>query len=860
MGRSAAPGVNSSLLRIKILPPSSPTTVQFRPGLRHVLDRRAKVTAVIGPAGFGKTTAVADWATQDDEPVAWFTVDRFDDRPVMFWRYLTMAVREAFDLAGPPEDTSEEAPADGDSLVSALLGALGSDPVGGVVVLDDLHHIGDPEIVDQLAHFVERAPAGLRFVVLARIRPALPWGRWAMRGLLAEIDEALLAMDDAEASTLMRAAATPGVPDAVLRSVVETAAGWPAALSLAAVALRSSERPEHFARALAERDRLLFDFVAKEVLAALDPGTRDVVGLLSLFDDIDPRRCELLTGVPDGVGLLDGLVRAGLPMVALDPLSSSYRFHALFRDVVAAELRRRRAAELPDLHRRAAEVELAVGDEPSAVRHLIAAGDLDRGFRIVFAPLGDVYRSGSMRRLAEWIDRFPPDFVGADAARAAAYSQVLFWINRSQDADRWNNLARDLAGPEPPVRLAIAIALPKMLIALSRGDTDRLRRQLARLCHRYGPDVLRVDREAMLPTVVAIAALVDEAPDARACVRAIACRPDIPERVVAVGHPTRSAWELFQRGRLDEAQHLADAALDAGARDGNAAVHAVVELYSLLAMLHLERHELEVAADWAARASARVERMDPSLHRLLAESASVAVLEARSGPAEALAVVEGALRRRMPSPIRARYALLAAEIEARTGSPRVAAEWLDGLPATPRRHLVEARIALDRGRSEEAGSLLAGIGPLPLARRVEADLLLARIPTQRQALERALDAGGPAGFVWTFLREGPAVVDAVRRRVEADPHPHRTALGRHLAGTAGSADDRAATRVRQSLTPMELTVLRHMPTHRSYGDIAVELLVSVNTVKTHVRSVHRKLRVGSRAEAVRRAAVLGLLD
>jgi len=429
-----------------------------------------------------------------------------------------------------------------------------------------------------------------------------------------------------------------------------------------------------------------------------------------------------------------------------------------------------------------------------------------------------VYRSGSMRRLAEWIDRFPPDFVGADAARAAAYSQVLFWINRPRDADRWSNLARDLAGPEPPLRLGIAIALPKMMMALGRGETDRVREQLAHLCRRYGPDVMRADREAMLPTVVAVAALVDEAPDARACVRAIACRPDIPERVVAVGHPTRSAWELFQRGRLDEAQDLADAALDAGARDGNAAVHAVVELYSLLAMLHLERHELEVAADWAA------------------------------------------LRRRMPSPIRARYALLAAEIEARTGAPKVAAEWLHGLPATPRRGLVEARIALDRGRYEEVGSLLAGLGPLPLARRVEADLLLARIPTQRQALERALDAGGPAGFVWTFLRDDPAVVDAVRRRVEADPHPHRTALGRHLAGTAGSADDKTATRVRQSLTPMELTVLRQLPTHRTYGEIAAELVVSVNTVKTHVRSVHRKLGVGSRAEAVRRAAALGLLD
>lgn len=862
-------GAASPLLRVKMLPPSCPAQVQVRPGVHEVLDRRARVTAVVGPAGFGKTTAVADWASRSGEPLAWVTIDRFDDRPTLFWRYLTAAIFEAFGLhAGADERAEEGSAPDGESLVADLLVALASRPVAGVVVLDDLHHVGDSELLDQVARVVERAPAGVRFVVLARVRPELPWGRWAMRGMSAEVDEAQLAMDDDEASALVRAATSLELPEEALRCVVEAAAGWPAALRLAAVALGHHDRPERYARTLATHDRLLFDFVATEVLAALAPEVRRAVIVLSLLDDLDPRRCELLAGTADGAGLLDGLARSGIPMVALDPVSATYRFHALFRQVVAAELRRTRAAELPDLHRRAAEVELTVGDEPAAVRHLIAAGDLDSAFRIVFAPLGDVYRNGSVRRLAEWIDRFPPDFIGADAGRAAAYSQALFWINRTGDAIRWSNLACDLAGSEPPVRLGIALALPRMLVALGSGDTDRVRRQLARLCQSYGPEVVRSDREAMLPTVAAIAALVDEAPDARTWVQAIASRPDIPERVLAVGYPTRRAWELFQRGRLDEAQDLAESALDAGARDGRAALHAVIELFSLVANLHLERNELETAAYWACRATERTERMESSSHRFLADAASIAVVEARSGPAAALSVLEGSLRRRTPAAIRDRYFLLGAEIEARTGSLAVAAGWLGGLPPTPRRQLVQARLAVTRGHHHEAEELLAGLGPLPLARRVEAELLRSRLASRpqtprSQTLRGALDVGTSAGYVWTYLREGRAMVDALRTTVDADPRLRRTALGRHLADRANhpvSDADRLAERTRQSLTPMELTVLAHLPSHRSLQEIAAELFLSVNTVKTHSQSVYRKLGVNTRAEAVGRAGTLGLID
>jgi LuxR family maltose regulon positive regulatory protein len=872
-------------VRTKITAPAFGPEALRRPAVDELLDRNARVTVVVGPAGFGKTTAVATWAAAQAVPVAWYTVDAFDARPSVFWGHLAAAVAQAGRPPATGGDADDRSDGDGDgwgtwpepgSEVAGLLGALGPEPDPMVVVVDDLHLVEDATVLEQLAYFVQRAPAALRFVVVARVRPALPWGRWAVRGMLAELPEQVLAMGVAEAAALVRASAEGELADELVDQVVDAAAGWPAALRLAGLMLGRPGRGAPPAGFVLARDRLFFEFVADEVLAGLPTEVRDAVVLLSLLDDLDPQRCESLCGVADGAELLRGLERRGLPLAELDPLAHGYRFHALFRDVLATELARTRGSELAALHARAAQAELAAGDEPAAVRHLIAAGDLDAAFRIVFAPLGELYRTGSMQRMADWIDRFPTDFVASSAERSAAFALAMAYLGRRQDAELWSRLADDIA-VEPSMRLDVSLTLPRLMLALDRGDTDVARAEVAALRARHGAEVLDRDRESQMHTVMAVASLVDERlEDADHWVGAMVRWPDTAERVRAVGQPTRAAWSAFLQGALDRSAALARDALDAGGEAGRAALHALIELYSLQAALALERFDLDEAETWTARAAELVESMHPCLHVHLVERVAVAVVEARAGVEAALTVLTASaasVASTVPPEIGRRVQLLIADLEARAGRTAAAARRLTVLPPSPRRALVAARIAALAGRPEAVETELAalpglavpggavgsggvvGAGAVPRAVRIEAELLRARVAPGSGALARALDAGARDGYVWTFRREGPALTGAVNRAVAAGGGLQDTLLGKSLRAPA-----RRLAEAVVELSEAEQRVLQFLPTHRSFVEIAGELYVSVNTVKTHVRGIYRKLGVSLRSDAVRRAEEFGLLD
>jgi len=840
------------VLQSKITMPLCGPHLVRRAAIEEALDRGARVTTVIGSAGFGKTTAVAAWASRLPAAVAWYTIDAYDNRPSVFWRHLTGAIARVCPLVTAGDESMVWLSSGSEPV--ELVAALGPDPDPTVVVLDDLHLVEDATIFEQLAYFVERAPASLRFVLIARVAPRLPWGRWAVRDQLAEVSEQHLSMNRGEATALVRRSATDEVDGSAVDAVVAAASGWPAALRLAGLTLGTANHTEAYAASVLAQNRLFFAFVAGEVLDNLPGALRETAVVLSLFDDLDPRRCESFCGLADGRALLDDLARRGLPMIALDPDSHGYRFHALFREVLAAELVATRGPDLRDLHLRVAAAELAVGDEPAAVRHFIAAGALDTAFDIVFTPLADMYRNGSLRRMADWIDRFPPDFVSGSAARSAAYALAMTYLGRREEAERWSRLATDLA-VEPPRRLDVAVTLPRVLLALDRGDTEAVRGEVTALRSRHPEEALDRDRDSQVHTAMAIASLADERlDDAAYWVSAIVRRPDLPERARMVGQPTRAAWEAFLRGALDRSAVLARWALDAGGEAGRAAIHAVIELYALQAALALERCDLEQAAYWSARAADRVAHMPPCLHRYLVDRVAIAVAEACSGIEVAMRACRTASHG-APPVLAVRYELVAADIEARAALRKAAARRLATLPPSPRRTLLFARMAAYAGRSEVVRAHLDGLGEVPKALQIEAQLLRARAAAGSDAFAQAVAAGAGAGYVWTYRREGPDVDELLRHALTFD----RQWFDTPLAASLRAGGDRHEA-VRVTLSEAERRVLAYLPSHRSKEEVASELHLSVNTVKTHVSAIYAKLGVGQRDEAVRRARELGLLQ
>ncbi|MGE5211780.1 MAG: LuxR C-terminal-related transcriptional regulator, partial [Acidobacteriota bacterium] len=512
---------------------------------------------------------------------------------------------------------------------------------------------------------------------------------------------------------------------------------------------------------------------------------------------------------------------------------------------------------LAALHRTAATAERAAGDAAAAVRHLLAAGDRQEAFELVFGPVWDLYRSGSTRDLAIWFDQFPDDFVGSDPDRIITFATTLSLMGRLDDAASWNDRATALLGSQESDSSGLTFS--RILVELGRGDTVAVRRQVEALESAVDPGASRWNPPAAIATVLALCALVDDdIVGARRWVEAIADTPALPERARAVGHPARRAWLALEEGRFDEAAQLSDASLAEIGDERRGAAHAITELFVVKVRLATERLDVDAADLWSERAVDLAAELSTPLYRFLAHAAQLGAIELRSGSTTAASVANDLARGEVSEALLPRYQLLAAELAARAGHSDVASHHLADLPATPRRRLVEARVGLGRGGFAPARALLEDTQGLQLRLQIQAELLrYLAAPDEIAHLDRALGLGARRGFVWTYLREGSEIVDALRRLVVADARWGSTRLADALLGQRGTSPTSHA--LIEPLSPKETQVLQLFPTHLSTVEMASQLFVSASTVRTHVKAIYRKLEVNSRSEAVVRAQVLGLI-
>ena len=743
--------------------------------------------------------------------------------------------------------------------MSILLAELDEESEDMVLVLDDVHLVSDDETLDQLAFFLERSPEWLRTVLVSRSDPALPLARWRVRDLLGEIRQQALALTTDEAKELLEGFDGLALSDADAELLIARTEGWAAALQLAGLSLQGRDDASTFLREVLGADRMLFDYVVAEVLDRLPDDEREAVLVLSLLDDIDSRRCTAMTGMPDGQALITRLLARGLPLMPLDAQRQTVRFHQLFRDLVLNELTLRRPMDLVALHRRAAEAERSAGDVPAAVRHHLAAGDADAAFGLVVTPVWDLYRDGRTREAAVWLGQFPDEFVAEDPARMISYAVALTFVGRLDDAASWNR--RATPGVVGDLVLSSELAISWMLVHLSRADTTAVRADFEELGLLGRGDCFDWDPGNRVVAIMAIAALVDEDLDeADTWVAAIEAATSIPGRPSFLSRPARQAWLAIERGSLADAEVYADECLARAGPDLIGGGHALVEVFAVKARLAAERGATDEADAWAERAVDLAAELGDPCHQAIAREATVAAVEARAGAAEAVRRLDQmTVVARLPSALRARHALLTAELDARCGRCDEAERTITALPPGPRRSLVAARIAVDRGRSADVDDLLVVDDRWPMRRRIEAELLRHRANAGESAhLRSALDLGVAAGYVSTYLREGPVVVADLRRAVWGEQRWRSS----RLATALRDGPERPPVVDQPLVEPLsekELQVLQFLPTHLSAIEIAKQSFVSVNTLRTHIKGIYRKLDVNTRSQAVRRAEALGLI-
>jgi LuxR family transcriptional regulator, maltose regulon positive regulatory protein len=862
------------MLASKLTPLRAAFRQVTRPRLFDLLDAGTQqlLTLVSGPAGAGKTTLLASWSASrlPPGPVAWLSLDAGDNDATRFWTYVVAALRESGAVPGDnPLRALDPPPGPDQAFLSHLVGGLAGLPTPVVLVLDDLHDITDPTVLEGLEFLLRHGPAQLRLVLATRVDPLLPLQRLRVGGRLTEVRAADLAFTVAEVAELLAGCELQQqLSEDDVAALQARTEGWAAGLRLAALSLEGQADPHHFVTRLAGDDRTIADYLTGEVLERQPEELRDFLLRTCVVDELSGDLADALTGGDDGESMLARLERANAFVVAVGSGRGSYRYHKLFAELLRYELRRQAPGQPARLHRRAAGwyAERGLGD--SAIQQALLAKDWRYAADLIARHAPSRILRGGAATVHDQVARLPAELVQADpelALLAAAEPRV---------AEPPDEARRD--------RLALLRATMDTALAWQAGDLDRVvvagEAALA-LRTRVATDGLDDDAWAITLAKVGEAAMwaghLEEA------------EPRLREGLAIAGRAGAATVELAYlsqlgllhalRGELGGALRWGGSAEALAAEHGWSSSAQAAGGYLALAWAHYYADDLVESGRYLDRAAASGTGWQPI-------ALAVAILRARlqrargdlTGALGAVAIARRALAGWGPPTALWRWLLLTeAELRGGVGQPQSSRALLESLngsgPLLGGEAVALARLRLAEGDAAGAAETIApcldGAQPggflLVPAEAWLTDALasdaLADHDRAAASLERALGLAEQGGHRRSFLDAGaPArsLLTRYRQRVPA----FWSYVDELLQASAESARvSMAAPKLIEHLTEREQTVLRYLPSLMTYEEIAADLVVSLNTVKTHAHGIFRKLGVTGRRQAVRSARELRLL-
>jgi LuxR family maltose regulon positive regulatory protein len=705
----------------------------------------ARLAAVHAPAGFGKTITVAQWRAAEipGRAFAWVSLDRGDDDPVRLWWLIVSALQRASPavrrqdllalLRVPGPDISGR-------LVPSLVNALAGADERVVLVLDDFHYVKARTCHEQVEELLARMAPPAKMVIIGRTVPPLAVARLRAAGEMTEIGMRELALTPEEAAGLIGAVAGRPLGHRDLARLVDRTEGWPAALYLAALSLRSQPDPGAFVHEFTRGNRYVADYLLEEVIGRQPAHIAAFLTRTAILDRFTAELCDAVTAGKAAAEIIDTLERENLFLVALDESRRWFRYHHLFRQALRARLTSGEPALVPPLHRRASRWFRAHALPEEAIGHALAAGDTDVAVEVMAAHWYAYVNAGRVETVSGWLTGLDDRTVTTNPLAAHTAAWVTALSGQSGAVQRLVPVleASGYDGPLPD-----GLRSPRSSAALLRAT--------------FGFDGIRVMRESA-------AAAVELEDD-----------PASPWHTLAL---TDYGFSLYLSGEPGSAQALRKAVQSGVA--------------------------------------------DPVM-RLTATSVAALVATAEGRLSEGKALADAALR---------------------TAS--------DGLTDAPQASIAVAAGWADEGRLEDARREL--VRALQSRRRLELSPwptleIMFRLAAVLHELGDDAGAAALAAEIDGLLTSLPDGAEAQRARLELLTQRLGTVPGAEPAGKGQ----------RQGLTDRELTVLRMLRGTMSTAEIAHELGLSANTIKTHIRAIYRKLTVSARPAAVTRARELGLL-
>ena len=886
------------LLETKLHVPRRRRSLVVRPRLTGRLSHvwESALTLVSAPAGFGKTTLLAEWladAVTVDRSVAWLSLDPRDNDPARFWAYLLAALDRAVPGIGADARAVLESPQPAtEAVLATLLNSLDDVPGDLAVVLDDYHLVETHDVHEGVAFLLEHLPRQVHVVVTGRADPPLPLARLRARGELLEVRAADLRFTADEAAAYLTGAMGLSLTSGDVDALEGRTEGWIAALQLAALSMQGRDDVGGFIAGFAGDDRYIVDYLVEEVLQRQSEDVRTFLLRTSVLAGLTGPLCEAVTGQAGGRATLETLDRGNLFVVPLDDRRQWYRYHHLFGDVLRARLLDEQPEHVPHLHRRASDWYAQHGDIPEAIRHATAGQDHERAADLVELAMPGTRQMRQEATLRAWLEGLPDDVLRRRPALTVGYAGVLLVHGELdgvedllREAERRLDVVHgsDRHGSDP---LRSSIALYRAAQARLRGDVpgtvvhaqetlrlvaqdDHLGRGAAEgllgLAHWTSGDLDAGHRWWA-------ASLVD--------LERAGHLSDLAGCALALGD-IRVA-----QGRLHDAEHTYQHVLRALTPPSGPPLRGAADMHVGLADVLRERGDLAAAHEHLRRSAELGEHAGLPQNRYRRRMVLARVRQAEGDLDGALALADeaqGVYVADMFPDVRpvaaARARLLTAQ-----GRWAEALAWAqerdlsaDDDPSYLREfeHLSLARVLLARHAAEggdrhlraatgllgrlldaaegggRTGSALEVLVLQSLAHQAGGDL-----PAALSALHRALALAEPEGHVRTFLDEGAPLTTLLR--AAAQKGVARDQARRRLTAATGT-QARSGRGAVDPLSDRELDVLRLLATDLSGPEIARALVVSLHTVRSHTKSIFAKLGVNSRRAAVRRAEELDLL-